>query len=140
MSKKGPILILEDDPDDQEMITEILRRLQVKNKLLFFSDGVAFLQYLQTTTDNPFIIISDSNIPRMNGWQVRQKIKEAPYLFEKGIPFIYFSTDGSTIAVKQAYRFAVQGFFIKPNTLQEMEAVFGQIIGYWTACLYPNSG
>jgi hypothetical protein len=39
MNKNGPIIIIEDDVDDQEILREVLNNLKYSNKLFFFSDG-----------------------------------------------------------------------------------------------------
>ena len=39
MNKKGPIIIIEDDPEDQEILTEVFNNLKYPNKLLFFLNG-----------------------------------------------------------------------------------------------------
>ena len=54
MNKKGPIIIIEDDIDDQDMIEEIFGILNYSNKILFFSDGEAALKHLNHTEELPF--------------------------------------------------------------------------------------
>jgi CheY-like chemotaxis protein len=63
MSKQGPIMIIEDDRDDQYILTEVFSLLKIKNQLKFFENGNKALDYLNTTTDSPFIILSDVNLP-----------------------------------------------------------------------------
>src|SRR5688500_18498841 len=65
-SKSGPLIIIEDDLDDQEIIKEILKSLDISNTLLFFSDGTEALTYMQTMTEQPFLILCDVNLPKMN--------------------------------------------------------------------------
>ncbi len=116
---KGPIIIVEDDPDDQEIYAESIQAIGVTNKLHFFNGSEEALQYLSTTTEQPFIILSDINMPRMNGLQFKEKIQQDNYLKEKGIPFIFISTNVSAPAVKKAHVLSVQGYFQKPNTIEE---------------------
>lgn len=68
MNKSGEIIVIEDDLDDQEMFAEIFSKLQVANKILFFSNGEDALTYLQQPHIEPFLILSDINLPKLNGF------------------------------------------------------------------------
>ncbi len=56
MSRKGPIVIIDNDKDDQELLELAIQNLEIKNRLIFFDDGSDALKYLKDTTDNPFLI------------------------------------------------------------------------------------
>ena len=49
MNKSGPIIVIEDDRDDQEMLDEIFKELNFKNKIIYFEDGELALDYLIKT-------------------------------------------------------------------------------------------
>ncbi len=138
-SKNGPLVIVEDDLDDQEIIREVFESLEVSNTLLLFSDGVEALTYLKTTTDQPFLILCDINLPKLNGLQLREQINMDERLRKKSVPFIFFSTNAGRDAVEKAYDLTVQGFFIKNHTLQELQDTLRLIISYWTLCKHPNN-
>ena len=138
MAKGGPIIILEDDPDDREILEQAFKKLGVTNTLRFFEDGKDVLQYLRVTREQPFIIISNIRLIGMNGFELRQKIQEEDYLRKKGIPFVFLSNDARKEVVEQAYELTVQGFFEKQNTLEEVEREFRMIIGYWEQCKHTN--
>ncbi|MEO7523190.1 MAG: response regulator [Ferruginibacter sp.] len=76
MNKRGPILIIEDDRDDQEILIEIFKELNYENEVIFFDEGEKALEYLIATMIKPFIIFSDINMPKLNGLELRLKIKE----------------------------------------------------------------
>ena len=65
MPKTGPIIIVEDDYDDQELLKEVFTELKVPNILRFFSSCIEAFNYLLTTIERPFLIISDINVPPM---------------------------------------------------------------------------
>ena len=138
-SKDGPLIIVEDDIDDQEIIQEIFQSLGVSNPLLFFSDGFEALTYLQTTSDQPFLILCDINLPRLNGLQLREEINADDRLRKKSVPFVFYSTNASRDAVEKAYDLTVQGFFIKNSTLQELQDTLSLIVAYWSECKHPNN-
>ena len=74
MNKDGPIVIIENDLDDQAILTEILIALNYTNKILFFGDGIAALAYLNKSSDKRVIILSDINLPKLDGFELRDKI------------------------------------------------------------------
>jgi CheY-like chemotaxis protein len=139
MNKGGPIIIIEDDPDDQEILTEVYKRLKYPNKLFFFPDGQKALDFLNKSDVIPFLILSDINLPKLDGFALRSKIKMDAQLQIRCIPYIFFSTSINQSAVIDAYSMSVQGFFLKPNKISEMEKTIIAIMEYWTLCSAPNN-
>lgn len=138
-SKPGPIIIAEDDPDDQDLLKEVLESFNLPNPLLFFADGVQALEYLRSTSEQPFVIICDINMPKMNGLSLRGEIEKDESLKRKSIPFIFVSTDVSVKTVCDAYDMTVQGFFKKSDTVQGIREMLRIIIEYWGLCKHPNN-
>lgn len=136
---KAPIIFLDDDTDDHFIFTEICNKLGVGDRLKFFTRGRELLEYLRSTTDRPFIIFCDINMPEMSGLRVRKEINDDPQLREKSIPFVFFSTAASPDQIREAYRLTVQGFFLKAQSFSENEAIFKMILNYWQRCKHPNS-
>src|SRR5688572_10511644 len=139
MSKNGSIILIEDDPDDQEMIMRAIKLLGIPNELKLFRDGEEGLQYLKTMTEQPFIIISDVNMPGMDGISFKRAIDNDPILQSKSIPFVFFSTAANTEQVKRAYEFKVQGFFFKGNDFGTMKETLKAILAYWEKARHPNN-
>lgn len=138
-SKGGPLIIVEDDIDDQDIIREVFESLKLSNTLLLFSDGNEALSYLQTTTDQPFLILCDINLPKLNGLELRELINADARLRRKSVPFIFFSTNASRDAIEKAYDLTVQGFFVKHHTLQQLRDTLALIVAYWSLCRHPNN-
>lgn len=140
MTKPGPFIIVEDDPDDQEMLRTVLADdLGIRNELIFFDKAALVLDWLARTVAQPFIILSDINMPRMSGIELRRKINENEQLRKKSIPFIFFTTTANKKDVQQAYEMTVQGYFEKPHTMDTMKQALEIIIKYWDLCVHPNS-
>ena len=139
MNKNGPIIIIEDDLDDQEILTEVFRKLDYPNKLIFFTDGQEALNYLNQPTTLPFIILSDVNMPKLSGFELRAKLKTDADLAVKCIPYLFFSTALNQKAVIDAYSMSVQGFFVKQSSMSELEKTMTVIMEYWKRCAAPNN-
>lgn len=138
MNKEGPVVVIEDDEDDQLFLTEIFAKLNYKNEIIFFKDGNDALDYLNKTDTNPFLILSDVNMPRINGFELRLKIHTNEQLHLKCIPYLFFTTNANKKSVIDAYSLQVQGFFVKPSNMDKLENTIKTIMEYWTQCIAPS--
>jgi CheY-like chemotaxis protein len=60
------IIVLEDDADDHDILEAVLEDLNIANKVVWFTRADEAYEYLKSTTDQPFIIFSDVNLPGQN--------------------------------------------------------------------------
>src|SRR5688572_15468720 len=127
----GPIIIIEDDPDDQDIINLTLNELNVTHEIVFFDNPEKAFDYLSVPENEPFIIFSDINMPGMSGFELRDKIHQEPSLRMKCVPYIFLTTGGENKQVWKAYSNNAQGFFIKPTSMEKWRALFSMIISYW---------
>jgi response regulator RpfG family c-di-GMP phosphodiesterase len=138
--KSGPIILIEDDVDDKEILEEVLKELQVNNELIWFSNCLDAYEYLLNTTQRPFIIISDVNLPGQNGLEFKRHIDQNHLLRNKSIPFIFYSTAVPQESVNIAYKeMSVQGFFQKEQNYEMIKSKIKNIVEYWKDCKHPNS-
>lgn len=138
MNKGGPIIIIEDDLDDQELLGEVFRDLNCKNEIIFFADGQEALDFLTGTSIEPFIIFSDINMPKLSGMELREKVHQNEDLRLKSIPYLFFSTSAEQSHVVDAYSKSIQGFFVKPTDFNSLKDTISTIVSYWTKCVSPN--
>jgi CheY-like chemotaxis protein len=138
MPLSGPILIVDDDPDDQDMIERILSKMSVDIERKQFMDGEKLLHYLRTTMENPSLIICDINMPIMSGIQLKAEIDRDPDLRQKKIPFIFLSTTANPLQVRKAYEHSIQGFFVKGQSYDALKNSVENIIRYWKDCFHPS--
>jgi CheY-like chemotaxis protein len=138
MNKLGPIIIIEDDDDDQEMLNQAFLKLNVENEICFFNNGQTALDYLNRTDVIPFLILSDINMPVLDGFALRDKVKMDAKLQVKCIPYLFFTTASNHQVVIDAYSKSVQGFFIKPSSVSLLENTIRVMMEYWTLCASPN--
>lgn len=137
--KNEPIIVIDDDPDDHFIFQEVCRKINYANELKFFSTAISALEYFKTTTDEPFIVFCDLNMPLMTGMELRRRIERDEKLKRKSIPFIFFTTSASKSQINEAYDLTVQGFFLKESSFDETERVLTLILEYWRKCKHPNA-
>ena len=138
MNKQGPIIIIEDDADDREILQQIFKKFNYPNEIIFFGDGSEALDYLVESRERPFVILSDINMPRMNGFELRDKIHTNEKLNLKCIPYLFFTTASTPQVVIDAYSKSVQGFFVKPGSHSALENTIKKIVEYWQECVAPE--
>jgi CheY-like chemotaxis protein len=138
MEVKGPIIIVDDDDDDHYILKRVCEKIGVVSPVRFFNDAKKVLTYLKETNEKPFIILSDVNMPVVNGLDLKRSIDADPELRKKSIPFIFFSTSAMAGIVREAYEMCVQGFFIKGQNLEELEKTLRVILEYWMRCEQPR--
>jgi CheY-like chemotaxis protein len=140
MPKSGPIVVIEDDLDDQEIVTMIVTEIGIKNEMVFFSNAQGAFQFLKSTLEQPFIILCAINLPGMDGLELKRQVDEDHELRQKCVPFIFFSTAATKDVVTEAFtEMNIQGFFEKSNKLEELRSSLKTILDYWKLCRHPNS-
>ena len=113
-----PVIIVDDDEDEHDLMKEVWKELKVDYPLISFSSGKQLLDYLHAGKQIPFLIICDLNLHVMNGFQLREKILSDDSSKFKGIPFIFWSGTATESQIKQAYDLSSHGFFIKTPRLK----------------------
>lgn len=139
MNKTGPVIIIEDDEDDRFILTEVFKKLNYPNKIIFFTDGEKALEFLTHVDTIPFLVLSDINMPKLDGFALRNKLKLDSNLALKCIPYLLFSTALNQQMVIDAYSASVQGFFVKGRSVEELEKTITVIMEYWLKCAAPNN-
>jgi CheY-like chemotaxis protein len=136
----GPIIIIEDDEDDKSIIDEVLRELNILNKIVWFKKCTDAVSYLKETVEQPFVIISDINLPGLSGVECKQQIDDDERLRVKSIPFVFLSTSNNKKTINTVYTIMnVQGYFQKPTSYEEIKRTIRTILEYWKICKHPNS-
>jgi CheY-like chemotaxis protein len=138
MNKAGSIIIIEDDEDDRDFFKSAFEALNCANKIIYLEDGESALAYLMKEPIKPFLILSDINMPKLNGIELKARIQTNENLKLKCIPYLFFTTSANQQHVIDAYSKSVQGFFIKPSSIEKLTSIIKKIIEYWEVCEAPN--
>jgi DNA-binding NarL/FixJ family response regulator len=134
----GAVWIIDNDDDDQVMVREVWRELKLSNELVFLESAEAALDYLGKITMAPFIIICELNLPKTDGFALREKMLATNSKIFKSVPFIFWSTDVSESQIIRAYDLSVHGLFIKDTTFVELKKTFTNILNYWLKSKMPS--
>jgi CheY-like chemotaxis protein len=142
MQFQGPIIVVDDDPDDHVILHTVFENLGITSPVKFFSDGTSVLEYLRSSLDEPFIIFCDINMPRISGLDLREIINEDHMLRRKSIPFVFISNGANVKQIRRAYELTVQGIpERKGNTNWRILILHFNSLSYFhTICLpwYPS--
>jgi CheY-like chemotaxis protein len=133
-----PLLLVEDDLDDQELIMVALQELGVLNPVRHFKDAESALNFLRSEEELPFLIVSDVNMPRVSGLDFKGHIESSIQLKMKKIPFVFLSTAATDNYVSEAFLLNAQGFFVKGSSFNDLKNALKTILDYWTRTKHPN--
>lgn len=138
MDKAGPIIIIDDDLDDQDLLRELFAELNLKNEVRIFPEGESALDYLSDPAIHPFIIISDIKMPKMDGFELKKQLASRSEN-SKTTPFLFFTTGSTAQALNNAYTHSVQGIFQKPVRYNDWKDTISNIVQYWTTCMSAHN-
>lgn len=115
------ILLGEDDPDDQEMLTDAFSTIDRKFILLFVNNGKEVLSALEKLEDDqmPCLIVLDYNMPGLNGEEILREISGNPRY--KQVPKIMWSTSGSEKFKKKCLELGAADYVIKPSNFVDLK-------------------
>lgn len=133
-----PIIFIDADEDDHDLFKQALSDLALTHPVLVFAEGQRALDYLRSTTQVPFLIISEISLPGMSGLELRQQIDADHGLRQKCIPFVFMTSPVVKHLVEDAYTLTIQGLFDKQDTYTAWKTQLGAIIAYWTECHHPK--
>ncbi len=137
MNFSNPIVLVDDDLDDCYLLETAFEQAEILNPIIHFQSSKEALDYLKNTKEKIFLIISDINMPIMNGIEFKKQINSDDILFGKAIPFIFLSTSAASHLVIQAYQLCSQGYFKKPNSLVELVVIARNTANYWNNNILP---
>ncbi len=131
------IIIVEDDPNDAELITRILKKHNLANKLILLKDGAEALDFLfgqgnfaeRYDDDSPRVILLDLKLPKVNGIEVLRKIKSNERT--KKIPVVILTSSREDRDLKNAYDLGVNSYVTKPIKFDEFAKVVADLGMYW---------
>jgi CheY-like chemotaxis protein len=135
---KGKLLLVDDDASEEMIIKFALEEGKWNVSIKFFTQPQKAIEYLKETKDQIFLIISDINMPGMDGFDFKRAIDEDIELSKKCIPFIFASNSARKEDIVHAYDNRVQGYFKKPADIMEATELLSKIFNYWLVNKHPQ--
>jgi CheY-like chemotaxis protein len=131
------ILLADDDADDRLLAAEAMRESRVLNELRCVEDGEELLDYLyrrkryadDVEAPRPGLILLDLNMPRKDGRETLNAIKQDPEL--RRIPVVVLTTSKSEEDIYRTYDLGASSFITKPVTFEGLVEVMRNLGRYW---------
>ena len=128
------ILLVEDNPADADLMTEMFRDIRGVRRIHVVTDGLACLAFLRPSADHekaprPDLIVLDLNLPRMDGRRVLAEIKRDPEL--RRIPVIILTSSDAESDVANSYDLHANCYLKKPVDLKHFARIVRAIDEFW---------
>lgn len=115
------VLLVDDDPADTALILSVLKRHpDVTNALATDAPQFALRQLATGNQIRPDLILLDIHMPRMNGFNFLEALRELPSM--ASIPVVFLTTSGLASDVAKTRESSASLYIIKPNTYLELQA------------------
>ncbi|RJP64967.1 MAG: response regulator [Ignavibacteriales bacterium] len=136
MSGFKTILLAEDNPKDVELTLEALSEFNLANQVVAVKDGVEVMEYLQykgkyqnRVQENPAVILLDIKMPRMDGIEVLNAIRNDPAL--KRLPVVMLTSSKEEPDLKRCYELGANAYVVKPVDFTDFIEAVKQVGVFW---------
>jgi two-component system response regulator len=127
-SQDVTIVVAEDDPDDRLLAEEALDDAGITNPVVWVKDGVELLDWLRVNDEGRVIVLLDINMPRMDGHEALQKIRQR----ERGsVVVVMLTTSSQEEDVVRSYDLGVNSYLRKPLDRDDFTSLAERFGGYW---------
>ena len=142
--KEFRILLVEDDIDHVDLITEVLEKNGIRKEIILLKDGQEAIDYFQEgyvnavegVQDEVGLIILDLKLPKIDGMGVLKFLKKNPRYCS--IPVVIFSTTSEVKVIAEGYRHGVNSFITKPISYEKFVEKMRILKEYWlNTCALP---
>jgi CheY-like chemotaxis protein len=134
--KLNTILLVEDNPNDVELILASLKEFNLANEIQIANDGVEALEYLHQEgrfknrkSGLPAVILLDIKMPRMDGIEVLQMIRKDPAL--KYIPVVMLTSSREDQDLLNSYALGVNAYVVKPVDFNQFSVAVKNMGFFW---------
>lgn len=134
---KKTILLVEDNPDDEALTIRALKKKNILNELVVARDGAEALDYLfaqgryvgREVSDTPEVILLDLKLPKINGLEVLQRIRQDERT--SLVPVVVLTTSDEERDKIESYRLGANSFIRKPVNFEQFSEAILQLGMYW---------
>jgi CheY-like chemotaxis protein len=138
--ERRDILLVEDNPDDVELILRALRKHNLANHVQVLGDGAEALAYLlpddpSVEPGRPQLILLDLKLPKVGGLEVLRLVKGDDRT--STIPVIVLTSSHEEKDLIDSYRYGVNSYVVKPVNFEDFMHAVAELGMYW---LLVNEG
>lgn len=131
------ILLVEDNPDDAGLVIRTLKKHNLANNLIHLSDGAQALDFVfckgefaeRQIDDRPKVIFLDLKMPKVDGLQVLQAIREDKRT--ESIPVVIMTSSNEERDIVEGYRLGVNSYIVKPVDFDNFSRAVAELGFYW---------
>jgi two-component system response regulator len=131
-----PLLLVEDNADDEELTLMALRDSGVRNEIHVVRDGAEAIEYLFGSEANPpgsemlpLVVLLDLKLPKIDGFGVLQRIRESERT--RYLPVVVLTSSDADEDIARSYRLGVNSYVRKPIEFSEFARSVKQLGLYW---------
>jgi len=133
----GPILLVEDNPDDVALTMRAFKRNHILNEVVVARDGVEALDFLfgtglhqgRDTSILPSVMLLDLKLPRLDGREVLKRLRNDPRTALIRVVVLTSSKEEQDIL--QCYKLGANSYIRKPVDFDSFMTAMGQLGIYW---------
>ncbi len=137
------ILLVEDNPHDQELALRALRQRNLGQRVLVVPDGARALDFLFATgayvhrskERQPKLVLLDLKLPKVDGLEVLRQIKMDERT--KMIPVVVLTSSREERDILESYKLGVNSYLVKPVDFDQFVACVSEVGFYWLVCNEP---
>lgn len=137
VTAKNLLLLVEDNPDDEELTLLAFEQSSVSNEIVVARDGVEALDYLfgtgiyanRDTTQMPALILLDLQLPRINGLEVLERLRADNRT--RWLPVVILTTSNEQQDLINSYSLGCNSYIRKPVDYNQFLTVVQQLGLYW---------
>ena len=132
--EKRIILLVEDNPEDVRLTRRSFRENHIANDLVVVGDGAEALAYLERASSDPegvlpAVTLLDLNIPKIDGLELLQRIRNHPKL--RRLPVVVLTSSKEEIDLVRSYELGANSYIQKPVEFEEFEEAVRFLGLYW---------
>jgi two-component system response regulator len=134
----GTILLVDDNPDDVDLMLRALRINKITNDVDVVSDGAQALNYLLPDDGDqplPVLILLDINLPKVSGLEVLRQLKEHPRT--RYLSVVMLSTSSEDRDIVESYNLGANSYVRKPVVFNEFVTAVQAVGMYWLLVNQP---
>ncbi|WP_203258924.1 response regulator [Hyunsoonleella ulvae] len=124
------ILLIEDDMIEVMKLNRTISKLELPHKIVEANNGEEALKILQKKDELPDIILLDLNMPKLNGIEFLNILKNDSVL--KYIPTIILTTSNNQKDLLECYKIGIAGYVLKPLKYEDYISKIEKILAYWS--------